>query len=150
MESIRPFQNFSEPSLRIPKFHQISIESARPNLVVLPMQPTEKIELPNEIWVTRVLQATIETLHGGRSVSQLRNVMGPRVLKQLQARREVVSRVRKGIMPSVSSVKFWPIAPDRIEATALCKSETHFFPIALRIEKQATTWTVMACEIGPY
>lgn len=150
MQTIRRFQNFSEPLVRAPKFHHYEISTAPVRVVKIINNPAEIVELPNEIWVTRVIQATIETLHGGRSVSQLRNVMGPKVLKQLQARREVVSRVRKGILPSVNTVKFWPIAPNKIEATAICKSETHFFPIALRIEKQATTWTVMACEIGPY
>ena len=150
MQSIRRFQNFSEPLVRAPKFHHYEIPPTPIRIVPQINNSSETIELPNEIWVTRVVQATIETLHGGRSVSQLRNVMGPKVLKQLQARREVVSRVRKGILPSVNGVKFWPISPNKIEATAICKSETHFFPIALRLEKQATTWTVMACEIGPY
>jgi hypothetical protein len=150
MSTVKPFQIFTEPQSRLPKFHEVELSSS-PQATKKPPRPTIDVpDLPNEIWVTRIIQATLETLHGGRTVSQLRNVMGPRVLTQIQQRREVISRMRKGVIPAITTVKFWPLEANKVEITALCRSESHFFPIALRVEKQATTWKVMACEVGPY
>jgi hypothetical protein len=111
---------------------------------------SEVFDLPADMWCARLLQAILECLHGERQPSQLRQVVAAPVLQSLLQRRNINTQKNLRKSPVVRSIKYWNQTAESVEASAICEINTRYFPIAFKIQKQANTWVVLACEIGPY
>lgn len=124
---------------------------ALPRIVATAAAPeTLSRDLPPEQWLQRVIQAILETVHGYRQPQQLRAVVAAPTLQIIMQRRTFVTAFNRKTVPRVISLKFWNQQNSGTEISAICEISGRYFPIALQVKKQATTWLVVACEIGPY
>lgn len=144
-------RKFTEPEHPQPVFIQVSFDNPSP-LPEPQLEGTcpEQYESPPEQWLQRVIQAILETLHGVRQPAQLRAVVTAPTLHALQQRRIFITAFKQRTVPRLVTLKYWNRTEHEIEVTGLCEVNNRYFPIALRLKQQATTWLVVACEIGPY
>lgn len=157
LNEISVFKSFSEPQEISPtnvmaihikaetKLSQVAKDN--PDLLI---PDSDIFDLPADMWCARLLQAILECLHGERQPNQLRQVVASPVLQSLLHRRNINTQKNLRKSPVVRSIKYWNPTAESVEATAICEINSRYFPVAFKIQKQANTWVVLACEIGPY
>lgn len=157
LSEIGVFKSFSEPQEISPTNVTPIRITTTSNLKSLASTPAnfaepdmENFDLPADLWCARLLQAILECLHGERPPNQLRQVVSAPVLQSLSQRRNINTQKNLRKIPAVRSIKFWNPTAESVEASAICELNSRFFPIAFKIQKQANTWVVLACEVGPY
>jgi hypothetical protein len=152
MSDIQIFRNFSDPPEISPtNLTKILLKSKSVLTQTQSVEPDLKsLDLPADLWSARLVQAILECIHGERQPNQLRQVVTAPVLHSLQQRRNINTQKNLRKIPVVRSIKYWNATAESVEASAICELNNLYFPIAFKIQKQANTWVVLACEIGPY
>lgn len=148
-----PLDRFTDPPLAPPMQPASPARIGAPRLrlltsvAVIPAAQLDVPSLPPEEWLRRIVLAILEVTHNKRATNQLRGIVAPSVLRQLDLRRQLNSR---HLATTVLGLRISPISPRVIELSCSFQAGQRVFPLAMRVEQQADRWLVTACEIGPH
>lgn len=147
-----PFAQSSQPvsEVRIgrPLLKLLTTPTIEPTAPTI--EPTAAVDLnnrPPEEWFRRIVLAILEVTHNKRATSQLRGIVAPPVLRQLDLRRQVST---KHLATSVLGLRISQLSPQTLELSCSFQAGARVYPMALRMELQAEHWIVTACDIGPH